>query len=412
MVAGRVSANDGTMQTQDVVIVGGGQAGLAVSRQLRERQVDHLVLEAGSVAQTWRDRWDSLALVTPNWTLDLPGAPYAGDDPEGHVPVADIVGYLEDYAAGHAGEVRTGCPVTGLTPDAEGWELETPDGPLRARSVVVCSGAFQQPRLPAGLDGADLTCLDAATYRNPAQVPDGRVLVVGSGQSGIQIAEELHLAGREVIVSCGRAPWAPRRIGDLDIVTWLARTPFFDLTLAALPSPAARLGGNVQSTGVAGGHDLNHRVLQSMGVGLAGRLQSVEDGRVRFADDLAESVAFGDARFGDLRRMLLDLPELSEATPELALPPPFVADPLPEVRLADLSAVVVTTGFRPEYGWVHAPVFDALGFPVTDAECRAAPGLWFCGVHFLRTRRSALLFGVGDDAAVVAESVATELQAA
>jgi putative flavoprotein involved in K+ transport len=400
------------MHTHEVVIVGGGQAGLAVSRELRERQVEHVVLEAGAVAQTWRDRWDSLTLVTPNWTLDLPGAPYAGDDPEGHVPVADIVGYLEDYAAGHAGEVRTDCPVSGLAWDAEGWELATPDGPMRARSVVVCSGAYQQPQSPPGFAGADLPCLDATTYRNPGQVPEGRVLVVGSGQSGIQIAEELHQAGREVVVSCGRAPWAPRRIGDLDIVTWLARTPFFDMTLADLPSPVARLGGNVQSTGAAGGHDLNHRVLQSMGVRLAGRVASVDDGRVRFADDLAESVAFGDARFGDLRRMLLELPGLSESTPELALPPPFEADPLPELSVADLSAVVVTTGFRPDYGWVHASVFDQLGFPVTDAECRAAPGLWFCGVHFLRTRRSALLFGVGADAAVVADSVARELRAA
>jgi putative flavoprotein involved in K+ transport len=400
------------MHTHDVVVVGGGQAGLAVSHELRDRGVEHVVLEARSVAQTWRDRWDSLTLVTPNWTLDLPGAPYAGDDPEGHVPVADIVGYLEDYAAGHAGEIRTGCPVSGLTPDAEGWELDTPDGPVRARSVVVCSGAYQQPQPPPGLAGSDLPCLDATTYRNPGQVPDGRVLVVGSGQSGIQIAEELHEAGREVIISCGRAPWAPRRIGDVDIVTWLARTPFFDMTLAQLPSPAARLAGNVQSTGAAGGHDLNHRVLQSMGVRLAGHVRSVDDGHVRFADDLEDSVAFGDARFGDLRRMLLELPELSESTPELALPPPFVAEPLPDLRVADLSAVVVTTGFRPDYGWVHAPVFDQLGFPVTDDECRAAPGLWFCGVHFIRTRRSALLFGVGDDAAVVADSVAGDLRAA
>ena len=205
-------------------------------------------------------------------------------------------------------------------------------------------------------------------------------------------------------------PWAPRRLGDLDIVTWLVRAGFYDQPRSALASPAARLVANVQMTGANGGHDLHYRVLQRLGVRLAGRLAGVAGHRAEFADDLADSVAFGDARYTDMRQLLADrFGADGVAATEMPDPPPFRYEPVLEVDLHGFGAVILTSGFRPDYtGWVRFPVFDDLGFPmVGDDLSTAVPGLYFCGVHFLRTRRSSLLFGVGADAAVVARTIAS-----
>jgi putative flavoprotein involved in K+ transport len=395
-----------------VVVVGGGQAGLAVSRELGGLGVEHVVLEGGRVAQSWRDRWDSFTLVTPNWTLDLPGSPYAGDDPEGHVLRDDIVAYLQDYAATHAAApVQEGVAVSLVEPGRQGRPLvHTSAGPLDADAVVVCTGAYRKPHrpdavrdLPAGVD-----VLDVAEYRRPAQLPGGAVLVVGSGQSGVQLAEELALAGRDVVLACGRAPWAPRRFDGTDVVTWLHRVRFFDQPVGALPSPRARLLANVQATGADGGHDLHYRVLQAMGVRLVGRLTGVDGRSALFADDLADSVAFGDARYADMCALVRA--RLGAEAPAMPEPEPFVADGVTEIDLSGFGAVLLTTGFRPDHAsWVRFPVYDELGFPVVDTDLSTSvPGLFFCGVHFLRNRRSALMFGVGDDARLVARTLAEQ----
>jgi putative flavoprotein involved in K+ transport len=398
------------------VVIGAGQAGLAVSRELGQAGVEHIVLERDRVAQAWRDRWDSFTLVTPNWTLDLPGSPYAGDDPDGHVSRDDIVDYLEKYAAALTGQVREGVRVDRLTAlDGGGFRLTTSDGEISADSVVVCTGAFQQPHRPAGAVGwpADVLVIDATQYRNPQQLPDGKVLVIGSGQTGCQIAEELHLAGRDVFLSCGRAPWVPRRLDGTDVVTWMAKTSFFEQPAGALPSPAARLIANPQATGARGGHDLHFRTLQALGVPLLGRLAGVDGHRVTFANDLGESVAFGDARWADLCAVFRDqLPAQGIDVPELPVPPPFDYRPRAELDLHGFAAVIHTSGFRPDYSWIQAPVVDAMGFPVTTGGASdEVDGLYFCGVHFLRKRKSSLMFGVGEDAAIIARSMATRITA-
>jgi len=212
-----------------------------------------------------------------------------------------------------------------------------------------------------------------------------------------------------VFLACGRAPWAPRRPDGIDIVDWLARTSWFETPLASLASPAARLGANLQATGRDGGHDLHYRTLQAIGVGLVGRLVGADDHRVYFADDLAESVAFGDARYADVRKVLHEeLTASGQPAPELPDPPPFRADPPLALDLDGVGTVICTSGFRPDYAsWVHLPAFDAAGFPVTDdGASTTVPGLFFCGVHFLRTRKSSLLFGVGEDARIVAGRIA------
>lgn len=393
------------------VVVGAGQAGLAVSHELARVGVEHVVLERDRVAESWRGRWDSFTLVTPNWTLRLPDRAYHGDDPDGHVDRETIVRFFQDYADHLAGPLREGVSVDELVPGVGSrFRLRTSEGDLDAETVVVCTGAFQQSHRPAvvGALPVDLPVLDVSAYRRPADLPEGRILLVGSGQTGVQLAEELHLAGRDVVLACGRAPWLPRRLEGVDIVAWLERAGFFDQTRAVFPAPAARLGANVQATGARGGHDLHYRVLQAMGVTLTGHLAGVSDGRITFADDLADSVAFGDARHADLRRLMID--RLGSEAPDLPEPEPFVADPPLTARTSDFAAVVLTAGFRPDYArWVRLPVFDELGFPVThDDLSTTVPGLYFCGVHFLRNRRSSLIWGVGDDAHVVARTIARQ----
>jgi putative flavoprotein involved in K+ transport len=390
-----------------VVVIGGGQAGLAVSHELWALGLEHVVLEGNSVAETWRGRWDSFCLVTPNWTLDLPGAPYAGNAPDGFALRDEIVDYLEQYAADLP--VRTGVTVSGLEPSpGGGFLLRTSDDQLSADAVVVCTGAYQRPHRPSfgAKFSSDLAVLDAEGYRNPAALPDGRVLVVGSGQTGCQIAEELCQSGREVFLSCGRASWAPRRPAGRDIVSWLNETTWFRTPFNALPEPAARLFANIQATGKDGGHDLHYRTLQAMGVELVGRLAGIDGHHVRFADDLAESVAWGDARYADFGRLLAA--QLGRRAPHWPDPPPFRANSPVELDLRGFAAVIFTSGFRPDYaGWIRFPAFDSMGFPITeDGASAVVPGLYFCGVHFLRTRGSSLLFGVGEDAAIVARAVA------
>lgn len=395
-----------------VIVIGAGQAGLAVSHELLALGVDHVVLERARVAETWRGRWDSFCLVMPNWTLRLPGAHYAGDDPEGFVPRDEIVRYLQRYASSFVGPIREGVAVESLEPaPTSGFLLRTSVGKMHAEFVVVCTGAYQRPHRPAMAAALPqhLFVIDAEDYSNPTALPPGNVLVVGSGQTGCQISEELHEVGREVFLACGRAPWLPRRPDGRDIVTWLNETTFLDVPLSALPSPAARLVANIQATGHGGGHDLHYRTLQAMGVILLGRLTGVAENRAYFAADLAECVAFGDARYRDVRQLLTEqLPAKGMTAPQLPDPPPFHADSPLELDLTDISVVIFTSGFRPDYThWVRFPAFDAMGFPLTDnGASTVVPGLFFCGVHFLRKRKSALLYGVDEDAAIVAHSLA------
>ena len=291
----------------DVVVVGAGQAGLSVSHELAEAGVEHVVLERDGVGASWADRWDSFCLVTPNHTIRLPGGGYAGGDPHGFLAGAEVNSYLQGYAAAFDAPVRTGVDVQSLRQPAGGrLELGTGEDTITARAVVVATGAYQRALRPAPLAALPpwLTVLDAEDYRNPGALPDGAALVVGSGQSGCQIAEELCLAGRHVVLACGRAPWVPRRLDGRDIIDWLLETPFLDTSVADLPDPKARLAANFQSTGVAGGHDLSYRTLSGLGVDLVGRLIGVDDATAAIADDLAESVAFGDARYADANRII------------------------------------------------------------------------------------------------------------
>jgi putative flavoprotein involved in K+ transport len=304
-------------------------------------------------------------------------------------------------------EVHSLTPIDG----AERFALETSAGTINARSVVLATGAYQRPHRPAGASQlpARIAVFDADSYVNPAGLPPGGVLVVGSGQTGCQLAEELHEAGREVYLACGRTGWIPRRVEDRDVIAWLTETPFFEMALADLPNPLARLAGNPQATGHGGGHDLHYRTLARMGVTLLGHFRGADDKRAYFARDLAECVSFGDARYTDTCNLIrAHCDRVGRAHPELPLPEPFQADDSESLDLDRVGSVIFTSGFRPDYAsWVRLPGgFDEWGFPNhVDCQSTVAPGLFFAGVHFLRKRKSSLLFGVGEDAALVASQL-------
>ena len=400
------------MERLRAVVIGAGQAGLAVSHELSAHGVEHAVLERGAVGQAWRGRWDSFCLVTPNWSVQLPGGAYDGPEPDGFMSRDEIVAYLERYATRIAAPVRENVDVAGVSPSDGGFLLETSEGDLAADAVVVASGSYRRPHLPPAADTlpAGLLRLTADDYRSPGELPDGAVLVVGSGQSGCQIAEELHDAGREVVLSCGRAPWLPRRCGDHDLVWWLRETGFLDASVDTLPGPKARLFANVLASGRDGGHDLHLRVLRERGVTLAGRFLGVAGGRVRFGGDLGDSVAWGDERYAQLRALFESLARERGLEPPLGEPEPFDATAPESVEADRLAAVVFTSGFRPDYAsWLPSQAFDPLGFPLQrDGASTVLPRLYFLGVHFLRKRKSSLLSGVGEDAAVVADRIAAE----
>ncbi len=394
----------------DVVIVGGGQAGLAVSWELAQAGVEHVVLERGRAGESWRGRWDSFCLVTPNWSLQLPGHPYDGDDPDGFDPRDAVVAYLERYA--ERAPLHTGVEATALRPrPGGGFVLETTAGTLAPRQVVLATGAYQHEHVPPAWAALPdhLPRLGLGEYRNPDALPDGPILVVGSGQSGCQVAEELHEAGRSVVLSCGRAPWALRRLDGRDLLWWLDGSGFLDAPCSSLPAPEARLAANVLVSGRDGGHDLNLRTLRALGVTLTGHLVGAEGRRARFAADLRASVAWGDERYDQLMGLFGRLAQERGMSPlDVPPPAPFGPEGPEEVDLTGFGAAILACGFRPGYDrWVDCPgAFDALGFPVhAEGSCTAIAGLHFAGVHFLRKRKSALFIGVGEDAAIVAEKI-------
>jgi pyridine nucleotide-disulfide oxidoreductase len=397
-------------ESVEVAIVGAGQAGLATSYYLKQAGVEHVVLEGGRVAETWRSRrWDSFCLVTPNWSVQLPGGEYAGADPDGFLPRDELVQHFERWARSFDAPVQEGSPVSAVDRDGERFALTTPDRPLRARNVVVASGGYQRAYHPPGADQipARVHQLLGEDYRNVSSVPDGAVLIIGSGQTGCQLAEELHDAGRTVFLSCGRCWWAPRRMGGHDLVWWIIESGWWQRTLAQLPSPAARLLGNPQATGHHGGRDLNYRTLHESGVRLVGRFIGADERKVHFAPDLAGTLKAGD----DISRVFMKWVEALCAKRQLAVPwevpdPMVIADTTElDLDAEHIATVIWTAGYRPDYGWVHAPVFDDMGFPIQTDGRSDVPGLYFMGVHFQRNAQSAVLYGVGEDAQVVASHI-------
>jgi putative flavoprotein involved in K+ transport len=399
----------------ETVVVGAGQAGLATSYHLARLGREHVVLERGRIADTWRtQRWDGFYLNTPNWAQRLPGHEYAGPDPDAFAPLAEVIAYLDDYARLIGGEIREGVEVTRLRRDGDGgYAVETRNGTLTAGNVVVATGAYQRPTPTALADQVpdDVFQLHTSEYRRPEQLPPGAVLVVGGGQSGCQIAEELLQAGRAVFLAVGRCPWIPRRYRGREIVHWLVDSGLADQTVDTLPSPAAKLGCNPPVSGNDGGHDCNPLWLARRGAVLVARVDGFEGSSVRLAGDAGETLAkaaeAGNELLGRIDAYIdaagHDVPPTEPLDGDAANV--SVAREL-DLRAAGISTILWANGFRPDYAWIDLPVTDELGWPVQTRGASEFPGLYFVGVHWLHKRKSSLFVGVGEDAEYVASHLA------
>ena len=400
----------------NTIIIGAGQAGLSTSYYLKQQGREHIILEqADHVAEAWHKRWDSFTLITPNWTIQLPGAEYQGDDPDAFMLRDDLIAYFEEYVAKFELPVRYGVRVTSVEPIEAGYLVRTDKGEFESANVVMATGMFQQPKiLPFSSNlSADINQLHSSEYHHPETLPAGAVLVVGSAQSGCQIAEELYQSGRKVYLSVGSAGRLPRRYRGKDVTRWLAETGFADMTVDKLPSPKAKFRGSAHGTGKDGGHTINLHQFARDGVVLLGHIQSIPGDRIVLVSDMHESLAIADKVEADFVKQVdeyiekngLDAPE--ESLPELR--DGFDLELIPELDLksADVSSVIWATGYRFDFGMVKLPVFDEDGYPLQKRGVTEYPGLYFIGLPFLHTLKSGLLSGVGDDAAYVVSMMAT-----
>jgi putative flavoprotein involved in K+ transport len=399
-------------------VIGAGQAGLATSYHLSQLAVDHVVLERGQVADTWRTaRWDGFHLNTPNWATQLPGLPMPGDDPDAFAPRDEVIANLERYAALIEAPLREHADVTALRTARGGFELDVSGDTMKARSVVVASGAYQQPTRLQGCELPDaVLAMHTAAYRRPSQLPPGGVLIVGSGQSGCEIAQELLDDGRRVHMAVGRCPWFPRRYRGADLMRWMEDVGLMHQTIDQLPTPRARLSGNVTVSGARGGVDASPLVAEAAGAVLHGRLTGIAGGRALFADDLDASITWSLQFERELRARCdayaeeagLELPEHA---PVFEGPEQRPAATELQLEEAGVTTVLWANGYRPSFGWIELPIIDELGFPRTQRGVTEVPGLAFVGLPWLYKRRSPLLIGVGDDAAHVATSISDNLRA-
>jgi putative flavoprotein involved in K+ transport len=398
----------------ETLIVGGGQAGLTMSHMLSRRGRPHLVLERGRVAERWRsERWDGLRFQFPNWSVRLPDCPFPHADPDGFATSGDIIAYLEAYASQIKAVVRCGVAVTALRKDrvGDGYVAETSTGSIRAQNVVIATGPYQQPVVPdLPVDLNDLFQVHASAYKQPDQLPPGSVLVVGSGASGAQIAEELVRGGRKVYLSVGRHKRMPRRYRGHDLVWWL-NTMGLDQTPVAERGPDATLP---LITGAYGGHTVDFREFAAQGMILVGRLQSIRDGVLSFADDLAESLAFGDAAYAGflnkvddyIERHGMNLPGEPQARAK-RIDPPCLTRPVRHLdgNSVGLGSLIWATGYTFDFSWIDLPVLDAGGAPIHDEGVAPLPGIYFLGLPWLSRMNSSFLSGVGEDAAHLADLI-------
>ncbi len=409
------------MSTQNeminTIIIGGGQAGLAMSYLLTQQDRDHLVLEKQEqIGDSWRGLWDSFTLVTPNWQLKLPGYPYQGDEKDGFLTRDEVIDYLEDYTAHFEPPLRFGVEVTAVLPrnEGNGYLVQTTEGDYQAQNVVIAVGAFQSPAVPEFSRKAPeaVVQLHSSEYRNPAALPQGNVLVVGSGQSGCQIAQELQESGRQVYLCTGKAGRLPRRYRGKDSFWWVNRLGLFDQTVADLESPAERFAPNPQASGRDGGQDLNLHQFAREGIRLLGHLDDFQGQKAILADDLHKNLAVADRQAAqfiqgvDRYVQMAGLDAPVESVVELQ--DGYEQEVITELDLAraEISTIIWATGFAWDFSWIRLPIFDEWGYPVQDRGVTQYPGLYFLGLPWLHKRKSGLFLGVGEDAEHLAEHMA------
>ncbi|MFB9891223.1 flavin-containing monooxygenase [Planobispora takensis] len=397
------------MESVTTVVVGAGHAGLAASHFLSERSIDHLVIERGEVANSWRrERWESFRLLTPNWQSRLPGLRYQGPDPDGYMTTAEITEFIERSAKLSGAPVRTGTDVTSVRRAGDGYRVTTSRGEIACRTLVVASGACNLPAVPrfAGAVPASVEQLTPFDYREPGRLPEGGVLVVGASATGVQLAAELRRSGRPVVLSVGEHVRLPRTYRGRDVLWWMDASGVWDqrydqvddLTRARrLPSP--------QLVGTPERATLDLNALTSMGVELVGRWADVRDGRALFSGGLRNVFSLADLKMERLLDTFDEWAGTRGRDDELAPPERFAPTRVPEsarwqldLSGGEIRTIVWATGFRPDYGWLEVPVVDEKGRLRHDGGVVDGPGLYALGLPVLRRRRSTFINGIEDDA--------------
>jgi len=401
-------------QAVNTLIIGGGQAGLAMSEHLSKHGVAHLIVERDRIVESWRSRrWDSLVANGPAWHDRFPGMTFSGIDPDSFASKADIVAYFETYARQIAAPIECGIEVTRLekSPKGSGFDVETSNGLIQTSNVVVATGPFQRPIIPAVVPAdTGILQIHSSAYRNPGQLPDGAVLVVGAGSSGVQIAEELRRAGRRVYLSVGHHNRPPRRYRGRDFCWWLGALGKWD----AKKRDADKTHVTIAVSGARGGHTVDFRDMAARGIMLLGRADGFDNGSMSFAPDLAANIARGDADYlsvlqeadAYVAREGLDLPEEPDAH-AIGPDPHCVTDPVLALDLTDagITSIVWATGYALDFSWLKVDVFDERGRPRHHDGVSPVPGLYFLGLPWLSRRASAFIWGVWSDAEHLANHI-------
>jgi putative flavoprotein involved in K+ transport len=399
-----------------VVIIGAGQAGLAMSHCLTQRRIEHVVLERGRIAERWRsERWDSLRLLTPNWMTRLPGWSYDGDDPDGYMTAPEFVRYLADYAGSSDAPIKAGTTVLSVRATPFGYRVETNWFGWETRAVVIATGQCDVPRIPefAQRLPAWLHQMTPSEYRNPRQLPEGGVLVVGASATGVQLAAEIRQSGRDVVLSAGRHTRLPRRYRGRDTWWWLERIGVLDeATDEVSDLQRARALPSFQLVGGPDGRTIDLGTLRDAGVRILGRAIGAEGRALHLRDDLAETTGAAQAA---LERLLARIDIVADAS---GAPPAtdamrtlqFGASPTAfDLGAEGIRTVLWATGYRRDYSWLKVPVLDVAGEICHDGGITPSPGLYVLGLNFLRRRRSHFIDGVGFDAAELAQDIQCHL---
>jgi putative flavoprotein involved in K+ transport len=404
-----------------VAVVGAGQAGLSISYHLKARGIEHLVFEKDRALHVWRDRrWDSFCLVTPNWQCDLPGYPYRGRDPHGFMVKDEIVEYLDGFARAVEAPLREGVEVERVSPRAEGgFDVWTSEGTYRAEIVVAASGGYHEPIVPRLAERLpkSIVQLHSEQYRNPQSLPDGAVLVVGAGQSGAQIAEDLHLAGRRVLLAVGGAPRCARFYRGRDVVAWLHDMGYYDMPVEHHPlREGVRDNTNHYVTGRDGGRDIDLRKFALEGMELYGALKGFDGERLHFEQDLRDCLDKADRTYNGINAGI----DAYIADARIDAPPPSVYEPVwtPEAERGSLAlhgsgvaAILWCIGFRPDFRWLDAPAFNGAGQPKHARGVTGCDGVYFLGLPWLHTWGSGRFSAVGRDALHLVDHIEQRLRA-
>lgn len=404
----------------DVVIIGAGHNGLAMSHELGRHGIDHVVLERGEVANAWHtERWDSLRLLTPNWMCRLPGHRYAGDDPDGYMSAGEVADFVCAYARRLSAPVLTHTPVTRVATHDGGYRVSTPHGQWECRAVVLASGAFSKPIVPRIAEGMPrgVAQWSAQSYRHPQQLAAGGVLVVGGSATGVQLAQEIQRSGRQVTLAVGEHVRLPRTYRGRDIQWWMLATGLLDQRIEEVDDPArARRVPSPQIAGTPEHATLDLNALRAEGVEVVGRLAGIRDGKAQFSGSLRNVCALADLKMNRLLGAIdewieRDAPACEIGPAERYAPTDVGASPrLGLVLGEDVRTVVWATGLRPDYSWLDVPVFDRNAALKHDRGVVDAPGLYVLGLPYLRRRKSSFMHGAEDDARELGAHLANYLE--